>query len=141
MAVVRLIRLFALGVSLSAAAMALYRGLETGRFVSAAHHAIGHVSGTATDGKAEIEFRAENGNTETLAADLTPVEAALSSIDILYVRSATSLDARVADDRTLWAPMWTWIETALAAMLLAIYGRALIEDPLSVIGFKSWRRR
>ena len=136
---IRTTRLCALAAALVAVAMATYRGWDTNRFVAVARPATGYLRPlNSNPDLAVVQFSADDGSTHTIPLRV-PQTTGSATIPVLHLRTQTGIDARLATNRTLYAPMWTWIEVALAAALLAIYGRALVQDPLSVIGFKSWR--
>ena len=120
--------------------MATYCGWSVGRFVTAARRVDDHLlTSSSEQGKRRVQFQVDDGSLHILEAASDEISAGAENVPILYTRVASKVDARLNDDRVLWSPMWTWISTSLAGFLLAVYGRALIVDPLSVIGFKSWR--
>lgn len=133
------IRLFALVLAVLAGGAAVMRGLQVRHFLRVAQHVQGHVVGHSTNGQAEIGFPVAGRQQQQTTLDWVGSSMG-SAVALVYTKQADGgLDVRLDAPAALWKPMWTWIEVAFALFLLAVYGRALVEDPASVIGFKSWR--
>ncbi len=132
-------RILAAAIFLLSASAAAYTGITTQHFVDTARHTKGIVV-AVHDGTADIAVQSTNGPAIQITQPTPPHATQGDAVDLLtksFPEGQT--DARLDNAHTLWSPMWTWIETAFAALLAAIYGQQLLTDPLSVIGFKSWR--
>ncbi len=132
-------RIFAAAIFILGASAAAYTGLTTQNFVNTARHTKGTIV-AIHDGTADIAVQSTNGPSIQITQPTPPHAMQGDAVDLLTKSSSDGqIDTRLNSDHILWSPMWTWIETAFAALLAAIYGQQLLTDPLSVIGFKSWR--
>ena len=134
------IRLAALIAALAFASAATYTGIRTQNFMEQAQHASGQVVSNADSPETTVRFPTRDGivvQHRIKSANASPGDM----LPLLYVPHPTDIDVRLDRPNVLWAPMWHWIEFSVGALLIAIYGRALVEDPLSVIGFKGARLR
>lgn len=135
-------RIGALLIAAASAGMATHAAHDTQRFIRAAQPGTGRILVAADqDGPATIGVRTRPDRPETRSrADGMSDQPPGATVPVLYVaRFDGTLDIRIGPERLLWRRVWTWVEVAFAALLAAIYGQALIQDPLSVIGFKRWR--
>lgn len=135
---IKAIRVVALVAGLCGAVMAGWTGFDTDRFLAIARQTDGRVTAVAgRDGLVTVTFQPRAGQDATVTAEGRGRWMTGAAVPVAYVvLPGGDVDARLAVDRDLWAGMWTWIEVSLGSFLLAVFGRALIEDPLSVIGFK-----
>ena len=129
-------RALAATLGLLCAANAAYRAHTTQNFIATATPIQALI--TRIDPDAAVSVKLPSGKpalfTATNATDLSPGK----TIPLLiHTDTNGAIDLRSPKPHDLWSPTWTWIEAAVAAFLAAIYGRQLITDPLSVIGFKS----
>ena len=139
MTVIAALRLLAAILALLSAAAAAEAGMTTRSLIATARHAKGTVA-ALHDGLADITVPSPSGQVSEITQPYSRQIAPGQTVDLLVQPSSNGqTDIRLDDAHTLWHPMWTWIEIAFAALLAAIYGKQLLTDPLSVIGFKSWR--
>ena len=132
-------RSLAATIFLLSASAAAYTGTTTQNFVNTARHTKGIVV-AVHHGTADIAVQSPNGSAIQITQPTPPNAVRGAAVDLLTKSFPDGhADTRLNNDHILWSPMWTWIETAFAALLAAIYGQQLLTDPLSVIGFKSWR--
>ncbi len=132
-------RILAAAIFLLSASAAAYTGLITQSFVNTARHTKGTIV-AIHDTTADIAVPSTNGPFIQITQPTPPHAVQGDAVDLLTKTFPDGqIDTRLNNEHTLWSTMWTWIETAFAALLAAIYGQQLLTDPLSVIGFKSWR--
>ena len=137
-----LIRLTAFVSAVAFACLAAYTGVSEQHFIDQAERTVGVVS-EVSDGFITVSFPIRNAGTVLKRFDVKDVVLG-SMVQLLYVLRGSDTIVQLDRPSELWAPMWGWIEWCVVALLVAVYGRALVEDPLSVIGFRGarlWRRR
>lgn len=137
---VRALRLGAALLAVIALGMAALRWHQTTQFLESAHRTTGTVVSSTEGGIVVIAFSLAPNQEHRFTARDAGVQNPGTAVPVAFLVSpGQPVEARIAVPQALWSPSWTWAEIALAALLAAVYGRALVEDPASVIGFKSWR--
>lgn len=136
---IRAVRLLAALLAVAALGMEALRWQQTSRFLDPAQRATGTVVSSNAAGSAVIAFPLLGREHRFTAFDIGP-QPTDTSIPVAFITApGQPVQARIDVSKALWSPTWTWVEIAFAALLAAGYGRALIEDPASVIGFRSAR--
>ena len=105
-----------------------------------------HVSGTLAPGGPaqrllQVVFADEHGQLLTFSPATTPAGLSAGPVPVAYARDRDGrLDARLDIPSLLWAKWHDWLGRFLFFAFAAIFGKAAVTNPGSIIAFKSWRR-